>query len=60
MLPESARWLISKKRNDDALKVLQNVAEVNKTELSEDTWNKFLENEGVRIPPKKFFFSIID
>ncbi len=50
MLPESARWLISKKRNDDALKVLQNVAEVNKTELSEDTWNKFLENEGVRIP----------
>ncbi len=49
MLPESARWLVSKKRNDEALIVLQNVAKVNKKNLSKETWAKFIENEGVRI-----------
>ena len=48
MLPESPRWLISKHREDEALKILKNVAKVNKREVNMDTWNGFIEVEMVK------------
>lgn len=47
MLPESPRWLLTKRRDDDALEIIKNVARVNKRSLNMDTWNKFLEVEKV-------------
>lgn len=48
VLPESPRWLLSNKRNDDALKIVEKVSKVNKTSLNIDTWNDFLETETMK------------
>ena len=44
-VPESARWLVSRNRNDEALKIISKAAEVNKVKLPADLT---LEQEVVR------------
>lgn len=34
IVPESVRWLLSKKKYDEALEILENVAKVNSTQIS--------------------------
>ena len=53
MLPESPRWLISNKRNDDALKILQNVAKVNKTTFNIKSWDAFIGTKQIVGDTKK-------
>ena len=47
ILPESPRWLLSKNRQDDALKIIEGVARTNKRELSKETWNGLLNTLNV-------------
>ncbi|XP_032516749.2 LOW QUALITY PROTEIN: organic cation transporter protein-like [Danaus plexippus] len=44
LLPESVRWLISKKKFLDARKVLENVARINKTKISEESLKALLDS----------------
>jgi OCT family organic cation transporter-like MFS transporter 3 len=54
ILPESPRWLLMKKKNEKALKILQEVAKVNKKKLDEDLWSQFVESESVIYAIKLF------
>jgi OCT family organic cation transporter-like MFS transporter 4/5 len=45
IIPESARWLIAKKRNRKAFKIILNASEANGVELSERILDNFKENE---------------
>jgi len=43
-----------KKKNEKALKILQEVAKVNKKKLDEDLWSQFVESESVIYAIKLF------
>jgi OCT family organic cation transporter-like MFS transporter 4/5 len=45
LLPESPRWLLSKNKNDKAFSVLNTVAKTNKRVLSQDSWEKLIQEE---------------
>lgn len=53
LLPESARWLITQGRKEEALKELQRAARVNKKKVPEDVLNNVnsinTENFGLSI-----------
>ena len=45
-IPESARWLLSRNRVDEAEAVIQNAARVNKVSLPKKVFENFKEEEG--------------
>ncbi|CAD6992297.1 organic cation transporter protein [Ceratitis capitata] len=45
IIPESARWLISSNRKDDAIANIRKAARFNKVHFSEDTINRLLSDE---------------
>ena len=47
ILPESPRWLLTKNRNEEAFEILTKVAKDNKRQLSEQTWEDFIQGQQV-------------
>lgn len=44
VLPESARWLVSVGKVDDAIDILQSIAATNKAKISKQLWENFRES----------------
>lgn len=57
LIPESVRWLITKGKNDEAVKILKQVGKVNKKPLSEESiqliYNHNAEDEADKTDEKK-------
>ena len=46
-MPESARWLVSKNRHDEAFEIVKQIAKSNKRKVNQESWDLFVASETV-------------